>query len=119
MLSNQKLEVLEKQLDYLHTALKQEGKFLSKGGIHLLNREFREVNAKIAEAQKRNYVGATESGKKVYIADSQWQSVCSKCMYIEDTPSGWDADDLDMVSGESQTFVCDGGQDWTEVVIWN
>lgn len=119
MLSNQTLETLEKQLKYLHTALKREGKFLSPGGIKLLNREFREVNKKIAEAQNRNYVGVTESGKLAYIAESEWKEACDECLYIEDTPSGFNADDLDIVSGESQTFVCDGGQEWFETVIWN
>lgn len=119
MLSNHKLETLEKQLNYLHASLKREGKFLSPMGMKLLNREFREVNNKIAEAQNRNYVGVTESGKLAYIAESQWKSACDKCLYIEDTPSGFNADDLDIVSGESQVFVCDGGQDWNEVVIWN
>lgn len=118
MLSNHKLETLEKQLNYLHTALKREGKFLNPSGIQLLNKSFREVNNKIAEAKSRNYVGVTESGRLAYVAESEWKSACDKCLYIEETPSGWNADDLDIVSGESQVFVCDGGQDWTETITW-
>lgn len=119
MLSNRKLEDLQKEYKYLLTSLQVRGSLLTKEGMKFINRELSASKAKVKEAKARDYVGMTETGKKVFLADSEWQDVCSKCIYIEDTPSGWDADNLDMTSGRSQTFVCDGGQGWIEVVTFN
>tara|TARA_R110002050_G_scaffold2236_2_gene13452 strand:- start:39 stop:398 length:360 start_codon:yes stop_codon:yes gene_type:complete len=119
MLSNHKLETLNKERNYLLTSLSREGKFLSTTGMKFLNKELSKVNAKIQEASKREYVGTIENGSLVYIADSEWKTVCEKCIYIEGLGSGWDASTFDMTSGSQTKVVIDGGQDWTEVITFN
>ena len=119
MLSNQKLETLNKERDYLLTSLIREGKFLTPTGMKFLNKELSKVNAKIKEASNREYVGTIEDGRLVYIADSEWKSVCDKCIYIEGLGSGWDASTFDMTSGSKAQVVIDGGQDWTEIITFN
>ena len=119
MLSNKKLETLNKERNYLLTSLNREGKTLSPAGMKFINRELSRVNAKIKEASNREYVGTIEDGSLVYIADSEWKSVCDKCIYIEGKGSGWDASSFDMTSGSQTKVVIDGGQDWTEVITFN
>ena len=119
MLSNKKLETLNKERNYLLTSLNREGKTLSPAGMKFINRELSRVNAKIKEASNREYVGTIEDGSLVYIADSEWKTVCDKCIYIEGKGSGWDASSFDMTSGSQTKVVIDGGQDWTEVITFN
>ena len=117
MLSNKNIKTLSKEKNYLLQALKAEGKYLSPSGMKFLNKELSKVNAKIKEAEGREYVGKTESEKLVYIADSEWQSVCEKCLYIEELGSGWDVNSFDLTSGSQFDVVVDGGQDWSETII--
>jgi hypothetical protein len=119
MLSNHKLETLNKERNYLLASLNREGKFLSPAGMKFINRELSQVNAKIKEASNREYVGTIENGSLVYIADSEWKSVCDKCIYIEGLGSGWDSSTFDMTSGSQTKVVIDGGQNWTEVITFN
>ncbi len=117
MLSNQTLEVLNKEKNYLLQALRAEGKYLSPSGMKFLNKELSKVNKKIQEAEGREYVGKTEGGKLVYVADSEWKDVCDKCVYIEGLGSGWDVSSFDLASGSQFDVVVDGGQDWSETII--
>ncbi len=52
MLSNHKLETLNKERDYLLTSLKREGKFLSPAGMKFINRQMSDNNP--STEKKRN-----------------------------------------------------------------
>lgn len=112
MLSNLKLEVIEKKLEYLRTILKKEGKYLSPSGMNLLNKQLSEVKAQLKEAQNRNVIGQTPEGLNVYLAPSEFDTFDGEVLYIEGLASGWDASSFDLTSGAVNKVVIDGGQEW-------
>lgn len=119
MRTNQTLKVLEQKQAYLKGILKTEGKFLSAGGMKIINKQLSDVRGDINEAKHRNYVGATETGALVYLASSEWSSMTNDCLYVEGLPSGWDSASFFIKKGETAEVMIDGGQNWTETIIFN
>ena len=116
MLSNHTVKTLEKQLTYVRSQVKGTTHPIA---IKMINRELAELKAKLKEANNRNIVGRTDNGDVVYVADSQWKTVCEECLYIEGMPTGWDASTFDMPSGSKTKVTVDGGTNWTEVIVFN
>ena len=120
MLSNHTLRVLEQKKTYLQTQLKIEGKYLSPEGMKFLNNEMSDVRGMINEASHRHIVGETTKGALVYTTVNPYGSTAAdKVIYIEGLPSGWDAAAFDMSSGAEQEVMIDGGQNWSETIIFN
>lgn len=120
MLSNHTLEVLEEKRAYLQTQLKAEGKYLSPQGMKFLNSEMSKVRGMINEAKYRHFVGKTTNGALVYTAVNPYGSTSAdKVLYIEGLPSGWDYASFHNTSGAEQEVMIDGGQNWTETIIFD
>lgn len=94
MLSNEKLEVLEKKQTYLRKFLKNEGKYLDPTGMKMINKQLRKVKSMIEEAVSRDIIGITEDKDLVYLAPSALEGVEGLCVYIEGLPVVWSADDF-------------------------
>lgn len=112
MLSNLKLQAIEKKLEYLRTVLKKEGRYLSPSGMNLLNKQLSQVKAQLKEAQERNVVGYTPEGLAAYIAPSEIEGFEGDVLYIEGLASGWDASKFDLTSGATNQVTIDAGQEW-------
>ena len=120
MLSNNTLEVLEQKLAYVQSQLKTEGKYLNPQGMVIINRELSSLKGKINEAKLRHFVGKTTKGALVYTAVNPYGSTSAdKVLYIEGLPSGWDAAAFDMSSGAEQEVMIDGGQNWSETIVFD
>ena len=119
MRTNQTLKVLEQKQTYLNNILNTEGKFLAAHGMKIINKELSDIRGDINEAKHRNYVGVTENGALVYLASSEWSAMTNDCIYIEGLGSGWDSAAFHMKSGETAVVTIDGGQNWTETIIFN
>jgi len=120
MLSNHSLEVLEQKLAYLQSQLKAEGKFLNPQGMKFINRELSSVKNMINEAKLRHIVGKTTKGALVYTTVNPYgSSSADKVLYIEGLPSGWDYAAFHHSSGVEQGVMIDGGQNWSETIIFN
>lgn len=119
MRTNQTLKVLEQKQAYLNNILKTEGKFLAAGGMKIINKQLSDIRGDINEAKHRNYVGVTENGALVYLANSEWSSMSNDCLYIEGLGSGWDSASFFIKTGETANVTIDGGQNWTETIIFN
>tara|TARA_R110001606_G_scaffold399171_1_gene581271 strand:- start:2046 stop:2408 length:363 start_codon:yes stop_codon:yes gene_type:complete len=120
MLSNLKLDVIKSKLSYLKLCLRNEGKYLDPQGMKVLNIQLSKVKAQLKEAQARNIVGrAGEEQLAVYTADSVIDDVDTILVYIEGLPTGWNASDLDMTSGQTSQLLVDASTGWSEIVLWN
>ena len=120
MLSNLKLDAIKSKLAYLKLFLKNEGKYLDPQGMKILNIQLSKVKAQLKEAQARNIVGATkDKGLAVYLADSVIDDVDTTLVYIEGLPTGWNASNLDMTSGQTSELMVDASTEWSETVLSN
>lgn len=110
MLSNESVKVLKKELKYLQTLLKQEGKYLAPTGMKLLTKQLSGVKAKIQEANNRNVIGKTTDGVDVYTAPSAIEEFDGECLYIVGLPIVWSVADLALKLDREITLTLDDKQ---------
>lgn len=117
MLSNHSAKSIEKRLEYVRSQIKGTTHPMA---IKMINKELAELKAKLEEANNRNVVGRTDNGDLVYTAVNPYGSTSAdKVLYIEGLPSGWDAAAFDMSSGVEQGVMIDGGQNWSETIVFD
>tara|TARA_R110002050_G_scaffold233644_1_gene369566 strand:+ start:4919 stop:5374 length:456 start_codon:yes stop_codon:yes gene_type:complete len=116
MLSNLKLEVIEKKLAYLKAYLKKEGKYLDRQGMATINKQLNVVKKQLVEAKERKVIGYTENKLAAYTAASVIDNVDVELLYIESLPTGYDISEMDTTKGESIKLQIEG--DWSETVTF-